>query len=281
MAPKRLFPCLMLLTLNACFDPAPDVGVSDDDSTLDTTGAAADESASGSSVSSGDGDAATGSGAWESGSEREGTGTSTSTGGPDPVETGGSSEGGESEDSTTSRGDSTGVADTSRVVFLLVNNGAPMDFGGLDGADQRCQDNADSAGLDGTFMAWLSAGSTAQVLDRFSVDGGPFVLPDGTSIATDWADLTDGSLAAPILVDAAGAVYDAGAQPERQVITHTNPDGTSAPGISPCAGFNGDSAVEAGWGNASTIDTSWSSTGDRWRCDSDAGGGPSLYCFQQ
>lgn len=281
MAPSRFFPCLMLLTLNACFDPAPDVGVNDDGSTLDTTGGATDEPGLGSSVSSGDGDPATGSGAWESGSKREGTGSSTSTGGPDSVGTGGSSEGGESEDSTTDPVDSTGVADIPRVVFLLTHTGAPMDLGGLDGADQRCQDSADSAGLDGTFMAWLSAGSTAEVLDRFTVDGGPFVLPDGTAIATDWADLTDGSLAAPILIDAAGAVYDAGAQPERQVITHTNPDGTSAPGISPCAGFSGNTAVEAGWGNASTIDTSWSSTGDRWRCDSDGGGGPSLYCFQQ
>lgn len=281
MAPKRFLPCLMLLTLNACFDPAPDTGVSDDDSSLDTTGPSTDEPPIGSSGSSGDADVATGSGAGGSGSPPEGTGSSTSTDVPDPMGTTGSSEGGESEGSTTDPGDSTGVTDTSRVVFLLAYNGAPMDLGGLDGADQRCQDSAEGAGLDGTFMAWLSAGSTAEVLDRFSVDGGPFVLPDGTSIATDWADLTDGSLAAPILVDAAGAVYNPGAQPERQVITHTNPDGTSAPGISPCAGFNGNSVVEAGWGNASTMDSSWSSTGDRWACDSDAGGGPSLYCFQQ
>ncbi len=156
-----------------------------------------------------------------------------------------------------------------------------MDFGGIEGADVRCQAAADSAGLEGTFLAWLSAGSTAQVVDRFSLDGGPFVLVDGTVLAEDWEDLTDGSVMTPILMDASGLTYAPTALPEQYVITHTHQDGTSMGGLQPCGGFTADSAIEAGWGNAGASDESWTVSGDRWQCDSASGGGPSLYCFEQ
>jgi hypothetical protein len=68
-------------------------------------------------------------------------------------------------------------------------------------ADQRCQDLADAASLPGTFKAWISgrvdtgAGPLPHgVVDRFTQNPGPYVLVNGTQVADDWADLTDGTL---------------------------------------------------------------------------------------
>ena len=66
-------------------------------------------------------------------------------------------------------------------------------LGGLAGADAECQSRATGAGLSGTFLAWLSDGVTDPDA-RFDKTGGPFVLTSGVVLATDWADLTDGTL---------------------------------------------------------------------------------------
>jgi hypothetical protein len=89
-----------------------------------------------------------------------------------------------------------------RVVFVT-SHGFTGAMGGLAGADQRCQSTADEGGLPGVFMAWLSD-STGSPATRMSQRGGPFRLTDGTAIAADWADLTDGSLAAPVDRDELG-----------------------------------------------------------------------------
>ena len=70
-------------------------------------------------------------------------------------------------------------------------------LGGLAGADSRCQLLADNAGLPGTYLAWLSDGNVAPA-NRLFHSSAPYVLLDGTQIASDWADLTDGTLAHPI-----------------------------------------------------------------------------------
>ncbi len=68
-------------------------------------------------------------------------------------------------------------------------------------ADVECQTLASNAGLSGTFKAWISgrvdtgAGPLPHgVVDRFTQNPGPYVLLDGTQVADNWADLTDGSL---------------------------------------------------------------------------------------
>ena len=68
-------------------------------------------------------------------------------------------------------------------------------LGGLAGADAKCQERANDAGLPGTYKAWLSA-STNSVSERFdrSFDDFPFVRTDGVRIANNWGDLTDGTL---------------------------------------------------------------------------------------
>lgn len=80
---------------------------------------------------------------------------------------------------------------------FLTRNRYSSNLGGLPSADAACQSEADAAGLPGTYKAWLSTASTS-ASTRFTHATVPYVLPNGTWIARDWADLTDGSLLAPI-----------------------------------------------------------------------------------
>lgn len=208
-----------------------------------------------------------------------GDGEDTTRGGPDTDAT--DDDGGNTGESSTEEGSTGEPVDTSRVVFLLPEAGAPMAYGGLAGADALCQQAADDAGFAGTFRAWLSATMNDSPSSRFEHAGGPFVRPDGTVIALDWADLVDGALAAPISVTAAGIEVDPSGVPEVVVATHTLHDGTFAGGIAPCAQYTADLILGPRRGTATATDVEWTENPDDWSCDNDAGGGPSLYCFAQ
>jgi hypothetical protein len=81
------------------------------------------------------------------------------------------------------------------------------DMGGLAGADAKCQAEADdpeSIVPAGTYLPWLSDGTDSPDT-RFTKSSHPYVLPDGTKIAENYTDLTDGSILHAINVDATGA----------------------------------------------------------------------------
>ena len=90
----------------------------------------------------------------------------------------------------------------TRVAFVLAEPVSPK-FGGVAAADQRCAQQAQAAGLPGTFYAWLghSGGGPA---DRFSRASVPYTLPDGTTLAADWNALTREGPVAAIDMTAAG-----------------------------------------------------------------------------
>jgi hypothetical protein len=97
-------------------------------------------------------------------------------------------------------------------------------------------------------------------------------LLDGTTIAANWADLTDGSLAVPIdVTESRNAVAGSSG-----VWTHTETDGTARSGADHCG--NWDSAA----GNGDT-GTHTPPSNARWTqsavdpCNT----GQHLYCFQQ
>jgi PKD repeat protein len=123
-------------------------------------------------------------------------------------------------------------------------------FGGLPGADQFCQELAVTAGLSGTWRAWLSDENT-DARDR--IPDGEYRLLDAseTVVASDLEDLTDGELDAPINVSEKG-----GPPATSSVWTSTKTDGTSIdpvpPGNTTSNCFN--------WTNA---DTSSCSPGDQ------------------
>jgi hypothetical protein len=276
---------LVVTSATGCFS-TPALGDLDADATGDdaagsTLVSGADEEGDG-AVDDGQGPAST-SGGSASGDDGTDGGSSD---GSDPAD------GDDGDDTTaagtgTTSGDAEGTStgespvDTSRLVFLLLHAGAPMDYGGTDGADAECQSAAEAAGLPGVYMAWLSATPMAEVATRFSHDGGPFVRPDGEVIAEDWADLTDGSLAAPIDITADGSGIGAGINLDAVVVTHTHPDGTHAGGITPCAQYTSDSLVGPRVGDAEATDASWTEILESWSCTNGNVGGPSLYCFQQ
>lgn len=91
------------------------------------------------------------------------------------------------------------ISDTTltRRVFVTstLYNG---NLGGYPGADRKCQESANSANLGGNWKAWLSDGIEPSVSTRLLHNNGPYVLLDNTMIATNWNDLTDGTLLNPV-----------------------------------------------------------------------------------
>ncbi len=87
------------------------------------------------------------------------------------------------------------------------------DLGGLAGADEKCNALASDAGLDGTYMAWLSGSTRFSTPSPFAVPSPavrftkspiPYARVDGAVIASDWDDLVDGTLLVPIKVTEKG-----------------------------------------------------------------------------
>ncbi len=83
------------------------------------------------------------------------------------------------------------------------------DLGGLAGADAKCQALAAAAGRPGTFKAWLSDSSTTAG-ERLTHSTVPYVRTDGTVIAMNWDDLTDGTINVALSVDENGTTIDTG-----------------------------------------------------------------------
>lgn len=89
------------------------------------------------------------------------------------------------------------------LAFVTSTQYTAGDIGGLAGADAKCQQHADAAALDGTFVAWLSLpGQDAR--DRIGQVSG-WVRPDGLPVAGDKQQLVDGHFYYPALLDENGS----------------------------------------------------------------------------
>lgn len=119
-------------------------------------------------------------------------------------------------------------SNNSKTVFLSSAT-YKGNLGGLAGADAKCQALADTAGIGNTpakqrsFKAWLSDSKTA-VKDRFTHAIAPYKLVNGKIIASNWTDLVDGALAAPISITEKGKSVST----FRFVWTNTNSQGDRA-----------------------------------------------------
>jgi hypothetical protein len=148
-------------------------------------------------------------------------------------------------------------------------------LGGLTGADAKCQAEADGPATivpSGTYLAWLSDGTDSPDT-RFTKSSHPYVLPDGTKIAEDFTDLTDGSLLQKINIDPTGKALGM-----QLFWTGTKSDGTTYQLFVTCAGWTGDTWPGANGQVGSTIQTGtlWSSY-QHDRCKRSH----KLACFQQ
>jgi hypothetical protein len=139
-------------------------------------------------------------------------------------------------------------------------------------AGAKCQARADAVGLDCTYKAWLSTVDDSPKT-RFVHAPGPYRLVDGTKIADDWADLTDGTLRQAIDLDEAGNRVPA----RTPTWTATNEDGTLIDAGHTCGGWITAETGFADMGATDRADTFWSSE-RRFPC---ASTGIRLYCFQQ
>lgn len=144
---------------------------------------------------------------------------------------------------------------------------------GLCAADYVCQQEAQGESLPGTYKAWLSD-STLAAKDRLTHSTGPYVMVDGTPIANDWTDLTDGTLDAAITLTSGGANFGTGG-----AWTATTPAGDiSAPDT--CSDWIDGSAADFGAdGFVGSANGDWTQNSvvpiDRCNVQS------RLYCFQQ
>jgi len=175
-----------------------------------------------------------------------------------------------------------------KLVFVT-SVGHNGNFGGIAGADSFCQQRATAAGLPGTYKAWLSAGTVSTgPASRFIKASIPYALVDGTVIANNWADLTDGAINVPLNLTEFGKVPSTGTL----IWSYTRIDGT--PGLfgnpnHTC--YGGDCHCKS-WTTTETQGNPIQGSAfalrdksnDDWTDYSFAnacGGDYSLYCFQQ
>jgi hypothetical protein len=149
-------------------------------------------------------------------------------------------------------------------------------LGGLTGADDKCQAEADNPGSivpSGTYLAWLSDGTDSPDT-RFTKSSHPYMLPDGTKIAEDFTDLTDGSILHAINIDPTGKPLGL-----ELFWTGTDADGTSSSSSVTCNGWMAEPGdlSRGAVGNTVKTSTLWSARSQE-RCGSNSN---KLVCFQQ
>jgi hypothetical protein len=147
-------------------------------------------------------------------------------------------------------------------------------LGGLTGADEKCQAQADgpaSVVPSGTYLAWLSDGFDSPDI-RFTKSAHPYILPDGTKIAEDFTDLTDGSLLHSIDIDPTGEPVGL-----EQFWSGTNANGTTAAYTQTCDGWTAAANSRGMAGRTNVSSSLWSSIWANPRCSQTF----RLVCFQQ
>lgn len=89
--------------------------------------------------------------------------------------------------------------------IFVTSTTRPGNFGGVDKADEYCQDSAGWAGISGSWIALVSD-SRVQMKDR--IPSSSYKRMDGEIIASSKEDLLDGSIAVPINMTEYGVEYD-------------------------------------------------------------------------
>ncbi len=160
-------------------------------------------------------------------------------------------------------------AGMSEQLVFVTSTAQNANFGGIDGANALCASQAAAAGLDGDFKAWLSTIESA-VGDRLVQSTVPYVLVDGTRVADDWTDLSDGTVQAFINLDASGVERGG------DVWTGTLPNGGSNTQGGDCDGFTSGTDGVALCGTTRSINAGWTAS-QLPSC----GTALRLYCLQQ
>ncbi len=107
------------------------------------------------------------------------------------------------------------AGECARLVFVTSGvytiGAANNQFDSLVAADKICQDLATGEGLKNEFKAWLSDSQSYPAGARFATKSTrPYMTRDTTPVATSFADLVDGTIAAPIEISEQGIKLSAG-----------------------------------------------------------------------
>jgi len=149
-------------------------------------------------------------------------------------------------------------------------------LGGLAGADDKCQAEADGPASivpSGTYLAWLSDGTDSPDT-RFTKSAHPYMLLDGTKIAENYTDLTDGSILHAINIDSTGKTLGL-----QEFWTGTKADGTTAPLALTCTGWKDPLPYHNGMhGQTNKTNPTWSTMHPTHSCRNHF---EPLLCFQQ
>lgn len=151
-------------------------------------------------------------------------------------------------------------------------------LGGVAGANAICQAEANTAGLPGTYKAWLSDSLGNSPSTTFSQSTVPYVLTDGhTQFAANWSTLITGTISNNITLTANGTPTTT----ESHFWTNTNDNGTPTDNNSAQSCGNWTDITDA-----AQTGTNFGATA-LWTVDAAApyGCAPAtpvgLYCFQQ
>ena len=162
------------------------------------------------------------------------------------------------------------TTDDWKIVFAETSNNGNM--GGFSGAAGRCQTAATNAGLPGTYKAWISESSTLSPVNQFTQSSLAYRLVDGTKVADNWSDLTDGTLDAGINKTETGASAGAGG-----AWTNTNTSGTVFSTTNHCSNWTvGTCSDSVRAGTTGATNSTWTNNFSTTCCQL-----YNLYCFQQ
>lgn len=154
-------------------------------------------------------------------------------------------------------------------IVFVTSTAYTGNLGGVDGANQKCQAEAENANLSGTFRAWIGTSSYNPSNWNSTPRDVVYKLVDGTKVADNWADLTDASLDHSINIDANG-----NAAMSLDVYTGLREGGT--PESDTCNEWTADTAaVQANGGRTDQTNSQWTRY-NMLTCDSLS----RLYCFQ-
>jgi hypothetical protein len=163
-----------------------------------------------------------------------------------------------------------------KLVFITSQAWDGVTIASAANADALCATAATNGALPGTYRAFLSDGSS-DAATRLSHATVPYVLPTGTRIANNWADLIDGTIINGININEFGVNATAGSLCSgiAQVYTGSRANGTVFSDT--CTNWTSNSSSAAG------ASGSWTSTTQQWSwyCGSGCDAQGALYCFQQ
>jgi hypothetical protein len=170
------------------------------------------------------------------------------------------------------------------------NPGDGANFGGLAGADAHCQSLAAAVGAGGkTWRAYLSS-STPLVHARDRIGAGPWFNINGVQVAANVGDLHYNTLnlsKANSLTELGGTVNGVGDTPnQHDILTGTNPDGTSSGANCENWTANGEGSATVGHLDrvgGGAMASSWNAAHASRGCSNEllaaSGGGGYYYCF--